>query len=131
MLDKEELKARVELAEKRLGTSQTTPQKNDKKDEKQVENLDDLKQEIEKLKQENKRIKFVSSLTKFGCLKPELVAGEIPSDCENLDEWVKNYKSENEFLFRQSSENHGGSFKPAKTNNLSPTELMNNFIRGI
>lgn len=131
MLDKEELKATAELVEKRLEATKTTTSKTDKKEENSVENLDDLKQEIEKLKQENKRIKCVSSLTKFGCLKPDLVAGEIPSDCENLDEWVQNYKSENEFLFRQSSENHGGSFKPAKTNNLSPTELMNNFIRGI
>ena len=131
MIDNDEIKARAELAEKRLDASKTLPQKTDKNDEKNVENLNDLKQEIEKLKQENQRIKFVSSLTKFGCLKPELVAGEIPNDCENLDEWVQNYKSENEFLFRQASENHGGSFKPAKTNNLSPTELMNNFIRGI
>ena len=131
MLDKEGLKATAELVEKRLEATKTTTSKTDKKEENSVENLDDLKQEIEKLKQENKRIKCVSSLTKFGCLKPDLVAGEIPSDCENLDEWVQNYKSENEFLFRQSSENHGGSFKPAKTNNLSPTELMNNFIRGI
>lgn len=93
--------------------------------------IENLQKEIAELKQENRKIKNVAALDKFGCLKSELIAREIPQECENIDEWIRDYKKNNEFLFRQSAENHGGTFKPSRSNNLSPTELMNNFIRGI
>ena len=55
----------------------------------------------------------------------------VPADCENLQQWIDTFKSENEVLFQPPAQNHGGNFKPTKCNNLSPTELMNNYIRGI
>ena len=93
--------------------------------------IENLQKEIAELKRENRKIKNVAALDKFGCLKSELIAREIPQECENVDEWIRDYKTNNEFLFRQPPENHGGIFKPSRSNNLSPTELMNNFIRGI
>lgn len=93
--------------------------------------IENLQKEIAELKRENRKIKNVAALDKFGCLKSELIAREIPQECENVDEWIRDYKTNNEFLFRHPSENHGGTFKPSRSNNLSPTELMNNFIRGI
>ncbi len=90
-----------------------------------------LKQQIETLKAENLNIKTIRALEKSGCIMPELAAKAVPADCENLDEWINSFKSENDMLFRLPQQNHGGNFKPTKSNNLSPTELMNNYIRGI
>ena len=90
-----------------------------------------LKDEILKLKKENFNIKTLAALEKSGCLKPELAAKAIPDDCENIQEWVEGFKAENAILFKKPLNNHGSSFKPTQGTNLSPVEIMNNFIRGI
>ena len=93
--------------------------------------LEILKNEISALKSENFNIKTISALEKSGCIKPELVINAVPKDCENLQDWIDSFKTENEILFRQPPQNHGGNFKPSHYSNLSPSELMNNYIRGI
>lgn len=93
--------------------------------------LEILKQEISALKSENFNIKTISALEKSGCIKPELVINAVPKDCENLQDWIDSFKTENEILFRQPPKNHGGNFKPSHCSNLSPSELMNNYIRGL
>ena len=128
MTNNEKLKSKAEILNQKLrnASQKTVPPNLQEENETEI-----LKKKVEDLMQENRKIKTLSSLNKFGCLKSELVAKEIPNDCENIDEWVQNYKNENAFLFSLSQENHGGNFKPSRSNNLSPTELMNNFIRGI
>ncbi len=95
------------------------------------EDILSLKKQIENLKAENLSIKTIRALEKSGCIMPELAAKAVPADCENLQQWIDTFKSENEVLFQPPAQNHGGNFKPTKCNNLSPTELMNNYIRGI
>ena len=128
MTNNEELKNKAEILNQKL---RNVSQKNVSPNLQEENETEILKKKVEDLMKENRKIKTLSSLNKFGCLKSELVAKEIPSDCENIDEWVQNYKNENEFLFSLPPESHGGNFKPSRSNNLSPTELMNNFIRGI
>ena len=93
--------------------------------------LEKLKKEISALKSENFNLKTLSALEKSGCIKPDLVMKAVPENCENLQDWIDSFKSENEILFKQPAQNHGGSYKPTNCTNLSPSELMNNYIRGI
>lgn len=95
------------------------------------EKILELETQIKTLKKENNNIKNISALEKAGCIKASLVAKAVPEDCKNIDEWIKVFKSENEILFSQPTQNHGGGFKPTHSNNLSPVEQMNNFIRGL
>lgn len=90
-----------------------------------------LKEEISLLKKENFNIKTLAALEKSGCLKPELAAKTIPENCENIQEWVEQFKAENDILFRKPLQDHGNTFKPTQCTNLSPVEIMNNYIRGI
>lgn len=96
-----------------------------------VSETEKLKQEIAALKSENFNLKTLSALEKSGCVKPELVMKAVPENCENLQDWIDSFKSENEILFKQPPQNHGGNYKPTNCTNLSPSELMNNYIRGI
>lgn len=133
MTEKTELtkKQKIENFGTRLFSSPIQePEKNSKLNE-QLKELETLKQELEQLKNENFNIKTISSLEKAGCIKPELVMKAVPKDCENLQDWIETFKTENEILFKQPPQNHGGNFKPSNCSNLSPSELMNNYIRGL
>ena len=90
-----------------------------------------LKEEISLLKRENFNIKTLAALEKSGCLRPELAAKAVPENCENIQEWVEQFKAENDILFRKPALDHGSNFKPTQCTNLSPVEIMNNYIRGI
>lgn len=90
-----------------------------------------LLDEIKSLKEENFNVKTLAALERSGCLKPELVLKTVPKDCENIEEWIEGFKTENDILFGQTNLSHGGNFKPINCKNLSPNEIMNNFIRGI
>jgi len=90
-----------------------------------------LKKELENLKKENFNLKTLSALEKSGCIKPDLVMKAVPENCENLQDWIDTFKSENEILFKEPQQSHGGMYKPTNSANLSPSELMNNYIRGI
>lgn len=92
------------------------------------EQLKNLYDELEKTKKENKLVKRQSLLDKAGCIKSELVVNVIPDDCEDIQNWIDNYKKENTELFTLS--NHGGFFKPSTVNNMTPSQLMNSYIRG-
>lgn len=93
------------------------------------EQLKALQDEFAKTKRENRLVKNQSLLDKAGCIKSDLVASVIPDDCDNVQEWIDNYKKENEVLFKAASSNHGGNYKPANSNNVSPNEVVNQFIR--
>ncbi len=93
--------------------------------------LESLQKEIADLKAENRRIKASAALDKSGCIKTDLVIKALPDDCEDIQAWIDNYKEENTFLFKEQSPIHGGSYKPTQSTNLSATEIMNNYIRGI
>ncbi len=93
------------------------------------EQLKSLQEELSLTKKENLLVKRQLLLDKAGCIKSDLVANIIPDDCENIENWIDEYKRENGILFKNEIENHGGGFKPSLMNNLSPSELMNTFIR--
>lgn len=91
--------------------------------------LKNLQDELALSKRENLTAKRTALLDKAGCISSELVAGIIPDECEDIQGWIDNYKKENELMFRPGGAKHGGGFKPAASNNLSPSEMMNMFIR--
>ena len=109
-------------------------EKNEKIQKTQTDNPDELsvlKEELSKLKAENFNLRAKSALEKSGCIKPDLAIKALPPDCENIQDWIENFKSENDILFKPESINHGANFKPTQCSNLSPVEIMNNYIRGI
>lgn len=91
------------------------------------EQLKVLQEEFAKTKKENTIVKRQSLLDKAGCIKSDLVVNVIPDDCEDVQAWIDAYKKENEILFKK--ENHGGSYKPSSTTNLTPSQMMDNYIR--
>lgn len=91
------------------------------------EQLKVLQEEFAKTKKENTIVKRQSLLDKAGCVKSDLVVNVIPDDCEDVQAWIDSYKKENEILFKK--ENHGAAYKPSSTTNLTPSELMNHYIR--
>lgn len=91
------------------------------------EQLKVLQEEFAKTKKENTIVKRQSLLDKAGCIKSDLVVNVIPDDCEDVQAWIDSYKKENEILFKK--ENHGGSYKPSSTTNLTPSQMMDNYIR--
>lgn len=93
------------------------------------EQLKALQDEFAKTKRENRLVKNQSLLDKAGCIKSDLVATVIPDDCDNVQEWIENYKKENEILFKTATTNHGGNFKPSNGTNANPHDAINNFIR--
>lgn len=93
------------------------------------EQLKALQDEFAKTKRENRLVKNQSLLDKAGCIKSDLVASVIPDDCDNVQEWIDNYKKDNEVLFKAATNNHGGNYKPANSNNQNPHEIVNDFIR--
>ena len=121
----------ADLAQKIFKNVKSSKAEKDTKSEEENEEILKLKKEIEQLKEENFNVKTISSLERAGCLKPELVLKSVPRDCENLDEWIDKFKAENDILFGNPNDSHGGSYKPTVSKNLSPNEIMNNFIRGI
>ena len=121
----------AELAQKIFKNVKSSQTEKDSKPEKENEEILQLKKEIEQLKEENFNVKTISTLERAGCLKPELVLKSVPRDCENLGEWIDKFKAENDILFGSPDYCHGGAYKPTISKNLSPNEIMNNFIRGI
>lgn len=91
--------------------------------------INELKEQIDLLKEENSNMKKQSLLEKAGCINTDLVLKAIPDDCEDIQEWIDNFKAANEVLFKQPPKSFGGSFKPSRTNILNPRELMNDYIR--
>lgn len=115
---------RREAAKYRINAKNFSAEKQTAQDE-----LKSVKDELCSLKKENMLIKRQMFLDKAGCIKSDLVANIIPDDCEDIQLWIDEYKRDNGVLFKEFSENHGGNFKPSIINNLSPSELMNTFIR--
>ena len=89
----------------------------------------EITKELDALKLKHRELEIIRTLDNAGCLKSELVARDIPHDCENLKDFINNYKEENKFLFKQHKENIGSSFKTSTTKNLSPTQQMDAYIR--
>jgi hypothetical protein len=91
--------------------------------------LAEVQKDFEAAKQEKIAEKQMRMLDRAGCLKSELVVKAVPGDCENIDEWVENYRKENPFLFKSEPVSHGSNFKPAQTIHLTPSQHMNMLIR--
>ena len=93
------------------------------------EKADAIQKELDSLKESNRNLKIMRALDNAGCLKSELVAKEIPADCSDFDGFIENYKSENGFLFGVKKQSYGGNFKPQNSQNLTPSQRMDNYIR--
>ncbi len=90
---------------------------------------EEISKELAALKIKHKELEIMRTLDNAGCLKSELVAKDIPFDCENLKDFVDKYKDENQFLFRHQKENISSSFKTSTSKNLTPTQQMDAYIR--
>lgn len=90
---------------------------------------EEIQKELEVLKSTHKTLNIVRKLDKAGCVKSELVAKDIPDDCEDIDSFIEKYKEENDFLFRAKKQSLGGTFKPSTTKALTPSQQMDAFIR--
>ena len=91
-----------------------------------------IKKELEALKAEHRTLSIIQKLDKAGCVKSELVAKDIPSNLsssEELDNFIRNYKEENKFLFKTPKQNAGGVFKSSGRKNLTPSQQMDAYIR--
>lgn len=93
------------------------------------EKADAIQKELDNLKESNRNLKIMRALDNAGCLKSELVAKDIPADCADFEEFIENYKNENGFLFGIKKQSHGGNFKPQNSQNLTPSQRMDNYIR--
>ena len=90
---------------------------------------DNLQQQYDSVSIQNKTQQIIHKLQNVGCLKPALVLKDIPQDCENLDEFIQNYKNENYFLFEQPKERHGFAFRGGRARNYTTSQQMNSYIR--
>ncbi|MBS4760298.1 MAG: hypothetical protein KHX03_06335 [Clostridium sp.] len=93
------------------------------------EKAHEIQKELDALRISNRSLKVLRALDKAGCIKSELVAKDIPSDCENLEEFIEEYKAMNDFLFKEKKQSYGGIFKPSSTKNLTPSQQMDAYIR--
>lgn len=88
-----------------------------------------IQKELDNLKETNRNLEIMRALDKAGCLKSELVAKDIPTDCTDFEKFIADYKNENGFLFGIKKQTHGGTFKPQNARNLTPSQRMDNYIR--
>lgn len=91
--------------------------------------FDDVKKQLESVKAQSFEQIALMKLDKQGCLRSALVLKDIPQNCENLDEFIENYKKNCPFLFSNKKNKHGFSFKGGKNANYTPSQKMNNYIR--
>lgn len=124
LLKKEIEKLRKEAAKYRISSKNATEEKEVFK-----QKTEEITKELNALKAKHKELEIIRILDNAGCLKSELVAKEIPNDCEYIKDFVDNYKEKNKFLFKQQKENIGSSFKTSSTKNLTPTQQMDAYIR--
>lgn len=93
----------------------------------------EIQHELDALKNAHRSLTVIRKLDKAGCIKSELVAKDIPADidlAEGLDEFIEEYKEQNEFLFQQpKSGTLGGTFKSSVTRVLTPSQQMDAYIR--
>lgn len=93
------------------------------------EKAKEIQKELDALKISHRSLKIMRALDKAGCIKSELVAKDIPQDCEDLEQFIEEYKVQNDFLFKEKKQSYGGSFKPAAAKNLTPSQQMDAYIR--
>ncbi len=91
--------------------------------------VEDYKQQISDITKQNNEQKILQKLEAKGCLKPNLVLNDIPAECENIDEFLKDYAQNNPFLFKKTVSRHGFNFSGAKASNYTTSQQMNNYIR--
>lgn len=93
----------------------------------------EIQTELDSLKNEHRNLSIIRKLDKAGCIKSELVAKDIPADLdlsEGLDGFIKDYKEQNEFLFKAPKQSTiGGTFKASGAKNLTPSQQMDAYIR--
>lgn len=90
---------------------------------------DEIQKELDSLKELNRNLKVMRALDKAGCIKSELVSKDVPTDCEDLNAFIENYKEENKFLFKSLKKTIGSTFKASGAKNLSPSQQMDAYIR--
>lgn len=89
----------------------------------------EIEEELKNLKESNRTLSIIRKLDNAGCIKSDLVAKDIPHNCEDIDAFIANYKEENGFLFKTPKQNFGTNFKPSSSKNLSASQKMDAYIR--
>ncbi len=123
-MKKEIDKLRKESARYRVSSREET-----EKNQVLQERADSVQKELEALKKTHRELFVMRKLDKAGCVKSDLVSKDIPVDCEDIDTFIESYKEENGFLFKAQKQSLGGTFKPSKIVNLSPSQQMDTYIR--
>ena len=90
---------------------------------------EEIESELQTLKKSHYNLKVMRALDKAGCIKSELVAKDMPDNCEDLDKFIETYKEENKFLFKAPKQNIGTSFKSSGAKNLTSAQKMDAYIR--
>lgn len=123
-LKKEVEKLRKESARYRQASKKEFEQKTEL-----LKKSEEISRELEALRVSNRTLKVLRALDNAGCIKSDLVAKDIPEDCEDLDSFINNYKESNGFLFKPKKTFVGNSFKASGSKNLTPSQQMDAFIR--
>lgn len=90
---------------------------------------DEIQKELDALKEVNRNLKVMRALDNAGCIKSELVAKDVPLDCDDLNAFIENYREENKFLFKSPKKTIGSTFKSSGAKSLSPAQQMDAYIR--
>lgn len=90
---------------------------------------EEIRNELNALKVAHRNEVIMRKLDAAGCLKSSLAVKDVPLECEDIDEFIEQYRAENSFLFSSKRSSHGGIFKPSKTKVLSPSQQMDRIIR--
>lgn len=94
-----------------------------------LKRFEEIKTELDSVCKQKREREIFYTLEKFGCLKPDLVIKDIPENCENVEDFLSSYKTQNPFLFESPKTKHGFAFRSNRAVNYSPSQQMNNYIR--
>ena len=89
----------------------------------------EIKSELETLKKAHRAELLMRKLDAAGCIKSTLVVKDIPENCDDIDTFIENYRSENSFLFNKNKISGNDFFKPQKSQLLSASQQMDRVIR--
>ena len=89
----------------------------------------EIKSELETLKKAHRAELLMRKLDAAGCIKSTLVVKDIPENCDDIDTFIENYRSENSFLFNKNKISSNDFFKPQKSQLLSASQQMDRVIR--
>lgn len=89
----------------------------------------EIQKELSELKEKNRNLFIMRHLDKAGCIKSDLVAKDVPSNCEDINTFIETYKEQNKFLFKTQKQTFGSTFKASGAKNITASQQMDAYIR--